>query len=253
MGKLLLRGLAVALVLSLTVHAWGQGQGNAKAIIEKGIIAQGGAKNLAKTLITRMQGKGNAFFGDQKIPFTIDVHQQLPGKLRTALKLDIQGMEIPVLQVVNGDKGWNQIMGMTTDADADSLAQSKVSLHAARVSALVPLVTEKGFKLTSLGESNINGKPALGVKVTSAGQKDISLYFDKDNGLLVKLTRPGVDPTSKNAVTQDEYYSDYKERDGVKQPSKIVVNHDGKKFMEATVTEITYPATIEEKMFTKPE
>ena len=67
------------------------------------------------------------------------------------------------------------------------------------------------------------------------------------------MTRPGVDPVSKDAVTQEEYYSDYKEKDGVKQPWKLLINHDGKKFMEAAVTEITYPATLPEKMFTKPE
>jgi len=250
MRKLLSRGLAVALVLGLTGTAWGQG--DAKAVIEKAITAQGGAKNLDKLKASRTQGKGTVSIMGQDFPFTIDLYQQMPDKVRTVLKLNINGMDVSIVQILNGDKGWAQIQGMTMDADADALGQMKASVYAARLSMLTPL-TGSGYTLTTLGESKVNGKAAVGVKVASAGQKDVSLYFDKDSGLLVKLTRPGVDPVGKKAVTQDEFYSDYKDFEGVKQPTKMVVHHDGNQFMVATLSQVSFVPMFEAKMFARPE
>jgi hypothetical protein len=253
MRKLLSRGLAVALVLGLLCHARAQGQGDAKAVIDKAIAAQGGAKNLDKLKMVVLKAKGTLLFGDLEVPFTADMRQQQPSQARSAFKLSLMGKELTVVQVLNGDKGWLQIEGMTTDADAQALATAKEELYSSRVQMLTPLLADKGFTLTALGESTINGKAALGVKVASAGQKDISLYFDKSSGLLIKLTRPGTDPLKKQAVTQDEYYSDYKEFDGVKMPTKMLVNQDGKKSMTVELNEITFPSSFDAKLFARPE
>lgn len=250
MMKLLSRGLAVALLLGLTGPAWAQG--DAKAVIEKAITASGGAKNLEKLKATRTQGKGTVSIMGQEFPFTIDLYQQMPDKARTVLKLNINGMDINIVQILNGDKGWAQIQGMTMDADADAIGQMKASAYAARLSTLTPL-QGGGFTLTGLGETDVKGKPAVGVKVASAGQKDVNMYFDKASGLLIKLTRPGVDPVGKKAVTQDEYYSDYKDFEGVKQPTKMVVHHDGNLFMSAELNQITIVPMFEAKMFARPE
>jgi hypothetical protein len=253
MRKLLLRGTPVALILGLAVHAWGQGAGDTKAIIEKAIAAQGGARNLEKMKAVRMQAKGTAYVMDMDFPFTIDASQQMPDKSRTVLKLTIMGNDVQIVEVLNGDKAWSQVAGTTKEAEAEDLAQMKFSQYTSRVQMLTPLLEDKQFTLTGLGESNINGKPAVGVKVAYPGQPDVKLYFDKDSSLLIKVTRPGREPINKGKVTQDEYYSAYKEFDGVKQPTKLLVNQDNKKFMEAEVTQLTFPGKFEDKVFTKPE
>lgn len=253
MRKLLSRGLIVALVLGLTYQAFGQGGGDAKAVIEKAVAAHGGAKNLDKLKLSRMKGKGTVTLGDMDLAFSIDVQQQLPGKSKTVLKLDVMGMDISIVQILNGEQGWLSLGDKTMDADADNLSQMKASQYVSRLSMLTPLLTDKGFTLTALGESKVNDKAVVGVKVASAGQKDVSLYFDKASGLLVKLTRPGVDPIGKQAVSQDEFFNDYKDFNGLKQPTKLLVHQDGKKFMVAEMSEMTFPATIDAKVFTKPE
>jgi hypothetical protein len=251
MHKLLSRALPVALVLGFTCHAGAEPGGDAKAVVEKSIAAQGGAKNLEKLKMTRMKGKGNLSVMGQELPFTVEMYQELPSRHRMVLKLNFMGTDIQNIVVFNGDKGWVKLQDDTKDADAAALDQLKAEMYAARVTTLIPL-TGPGFTLTSLGETSINGKAALGVKVASAGQKDISLYFDKSSGLLVKLSRPGVDPIGKAAVTLDQYFSDYKDYEGVKQPTKTVVNHDNKKFMEAELTEFTFPASLDAKLFERP-
>jgi len=168
MRKLLSRGLIVALVLGLTYQAFGQGAGDAKAIIEKAITAHGGAKNLDKLKATRMKGKGKVTIMDMDFPFTIDLQQQMPSQNKTVLKLNIMDKEISIVQVLNGDKGWTSVEGTTKDSEVDEITQMKASQYTARVSMLTPLL-EKGFTLTALGESKVNGKEVLGVKVVAAG------------------------------------------------------------------------------------
>jgi hypothetical protein len=250
-NKVLSPSLAVALLLGFAAPAWSQGD-NAKAVIEKAIEAQGGAKNLAKLKTTHEKAKGNVFIGGMQFGFKADIYQELPTKTRTELTIDAGGMEIAVIEVLNGDKGWSSVAGQTKDVDDKELAQMKEDLHASYVTSLTPLLADKGFELTTLGEAKVDGKAAVGVKVAYKGRKDIKVYFDKESNLLVKVSRPGQDPVDKHAVVQDEFYSNYKVVDGVKQPHRVVVNHDDKKFMEAEILQFEFPASIDAKMFARP-
>ena len=51
---------------------------------------------------------------------------------------------------------------------------------------LAPLVKDPGFKLDTVPDKDVDGKPAAGVKVVRDGKPTITLYFDKGTGLLAK-------------------------------------------------------------------
>ena len=51
---------------------------------------------------------------------------------------------------------------------------------------------------------------------------------------------------------QESYYSDFREVDGVTRPSKIVVNNDGKKFLDAEITDMEYVEAFDEGEFARP-
>ncbi len=191
MRKWLSHGSVAALLLGLAVHAWGQGAGNAKAVIDKAIVAHGGAKNLELLRRTRVQGKGSAFIMDREVPFTSDAYQDLPDRSRTVLTLTLKGVPVTVIQVQNGDKVWTSVSREVKEADEQEAAQVRFTQYTALVQMLTPLIQDKNFTLTSLGESNVKGKPALGINVAYPGKKDVQLYFDKDTFLLVKMTRRG--------------------------------------------------------------
>ena len=75
------------------------------------------------------------------------------------------------------------------------------------------LPTDKTAKLTAVGESKLNDRPIVGVKVVSKVFPEYTLYFDKANGLLVKAEFPmarGEDEAAKIATV---LYSDYREVD----------------------------------------
>ena len=46
-------------------------------------------------------------------------------------------------------------------------------MHLDRAIRLVPLIADKDFQLGALGESKIGGRPALGIKVLSKGQREL--------------------------------------------------------------------------------
>ena len=52
------------------------------------------------------------------------------------------------------------------------------------LSQVLPL-TDKTYPLTGAGEAKVNDRPAVGVKVTARGHRDVTLYFDKESGLLL--------------------------------------------------------------------
>ena len=53
-------------------------------------------------------------------------------------------------------------------------------------------------------------------------------------------------------VVQEHIYQDYQDVDGLKVAKKILTNHDGKKFLEAEITEVTFPKKLDKKEFEEP-
>jgi hypothetical protein len=114
----------------------------------------------------------------------------------------------------------------------------------------VPL-KDKAFTLAPLGEVNIDKRPALGVRVSSKGHRDVSLYFDKRTALLAK-TEARVKDDDGQEVTEETYSSDYQEVQGTKQAMKFTIKRDGKPYLEGEVTEYKLSESLDESMFAKP-
>jgi hypothetical protein len=160
------------------------------------------------------------------IEFTGNYAVDWPDKFRA----EIEGYAIIVL---NGDKGWMQTMGETKEMDAEQLAEQKETNYAGYVATLLPL-KDKAYTLTSLGEVKVGDRPALGVKVSSKGHRDVELYFDKDTNLLIKSqTRVKSREQEGKEMDQESLYADYKEVDGAKVPMKVTINREGKVYVES--------------------
>ena len=93
-------------------------------------------------------------------------------------------------------------------------------------------------------------RAAIGISVTHKDRKDISIYFDKDNGLPLKTEIRLTDPANKE-ITVEYLYSDYKDFDGIKHPGKVTIKADGKEFtME--LSELKAEETLDDSLFDKP-
>jgi RNA polymerase sigma factor (sigma-70 family) len=271
----LLKLLTIPLVLGglsgaagLIYHTWGteaaaQAQNNDKApkaaeaaqvraVIDKAIKAQGGAQNLAKQKIVRQKGTGRRFMEDSPdtLAFSWEQVTQQPDRLKNIQEMESDGQKMSMTMVLKGDRAWVSMSGQINDMDKEMTAGVKEDLYADRVSSLLPL-SGREYRLSLLAEVTLSGRPAVGVKVAAKGHRDIKLYFDRDSGLLVKREQRLTLPTG-GEVTQEEFFSDYKETDGLKVYRKQVTFLDGKKIAEMNTTEIRFLDKISDKEFDRP-
>ena len=76
----------------------------AKAIVEKAIEAQGGKEALAKYKASSSKVKGEMALFGLDIPFTGEIVSMEPDKIYSEIQAAVQGQQMAIVQVVNGDK-----------------------------------------------------------------------------------------------------------------------------------------------------
>jgi len=252
MRRLLILPLAFGILLGFAPRL--RAQDEARAIVDKAVKAMGGEEKLAKLrdMGATSKGKGTLHLLGG-IPFTMENAVQFPDKLKIVMDLSVNGMDITTIQVFNGEKFWLNVNGQSLDNlfDDKTLAEVKEQLYQERLVGLA-FLKDKNVELSPLGEVQLDGKPVVGVKIASKGHRDVNLWFDKETGLLTKIENRVVDIQTKEEKSQEKILSDYKDVDGYLRPSKVVINQDGKKFMDVEITDVKLVDKLEDSTFAKP-
>jgi hypothetical protein len=222
----------------------------AHALIEHAIKAHGGQERLEKLKADRVTLKGTMFVNEQKGTFTAETTVNVPSQFRNVTLVVLDTKTIKVVQILNGDKALVTLDGVPKDVVPSALTEMREILHLDRAVRLTPLLSDKAITLAALGDSKVHDKPVAGVKISEKGYADLKMYFDKDSGLLVK-TEHDLEESGKK-VTQEEYYSDFKDIGGYIRPTKLVAFRGGKKLMEAELVDAKYLDKVDEKIFAKP-
>lgn len=222
--------------------------------VGESIKAHGGDK-IEKYRAEVLKFDGKMMFQGQELPITGEHVVQLPGQMKSVIRLEVDGLKLEFVTVVNGDKGWRRTNGITSDMDANALAQSKDTLHAYRVARMTQIPNDREFKLVNKNiasnPSIIDGVRAWGIQVSYPKEKDVVLWIADKEKLLLKMERMQQNAEKKMFLVA-ESFSDYKEINGVQRPMKRIVFMDGKKSMESKATEIKLLEQIDEKEFAKP-
>lgn len=247
MRTLLIPALAAGLFLtSGTTRA----NDDVKAILEKALKAHGGKDKLAKEYAVRTKSKGTLeLMGG--IAFTSESAVQPPDKFKEVAQLEVMGQKVDVTVVFDGKKAWVSAAGMTMELDDKYVEEMKQGLHVMRLMRLV-FINDKSIEVAGLGEGKVEGRAAVGVKVSAKGYRDVNLYFDKETGLLTKIEGRGLDETSGQEVAEERIIQEYQEIDGLKVAKKVLINRDGKKYLEAEVLEVKATDKIDDNEFAKP-
>lgn len=239
---LLLAGL---LVLVVSGRARPGNNDDARVIVDRAIAAVGGADALARHNTATWTETGTYYGMGDGLPFRGKYAMVMPDRFR----MEVENV---FTMVYNRGKGWVTMGGKTKEMSAEELATHKNDHRAGWIAHLLPL-KDKAFTLTTLGEAKVDGRPALGVKVTRKDYPEVKLYFDKKSHLLVKSEFQTKAPEQKyKPVTSELYYSNYKEMDGAKVPTKLVMKRDGKLFVEAEVQNMKAAPKLDESLFSPP-
>ncbi len=179
----------------------------AESVIEKYINAIGGAAKL-KAVKDMTQVFGASIQG---MSMEMTRIQKTPNKNMVSIAV---GGNVMQKQVCDGTNASVTQMGQTKKIEGKELEKTLEKGVFFRELYL----KEKGVKLTSKGTETIDGVNYNKIEMeTAQGQKEIA-FFDVNTGLKMKE----VAMTEKGSVTVT--YSDYKETDGIKQPSKMTMS-----------------------------
>jgi hypothetical protein len=219
----------------------------ALALIDRAVKAHGGAEGLTKAQVSTRGSVGTQTQPGGDVSFTSDITQSLPDRVRMEIEVD---KRIKLLTVLDGDKGWAQSAGGSSfPLDRDRLKEMRGESYVWWLTTLVPLKTP-GLTLALAPEIKVDGKPALGVKVSGRGEPDAKLYFDQGTGLLVKVERRATE--AGVPVTKEYYFSDFRDFDGVKLAAKEVMTVNGKKWYEVKVLTYKFLPKAEDSAFARP-
>jgi outer membrane lipoprotein-sorting protein len=243
---------AVIALLATPLTARADDAADAKAIVEKAIKARGG--KLDEKLTGRTwKDKGNFTRSGLTVPYAAQWTFQAPDKYRFVFDVTFGDAKINLLVVVNGEKAWSKEGDKTEELTGDRLENSVNEAYEFWVASLTPLITNQGFTLAVAKGKDVDKKPTVGVKVTRGKHPEITLYFDKESGLLVKREMLVKDGAQKGkTVLSEAFFSEYKEAGGKKHFTKLKVVNDGNTTIESTLSDAKEVEKLDPKLFEKP-
>jgi hypothetical protein len=221
------------------------------AIIDKAIEASGGLEKLQKAKAQQFTGKGKMQMGDMALEYAAKYVTLAPNKFRFDLKMEFGGQKVELSVGTDGKKAWESGLGELRDMEKEKAEEFHHNVYVMNISRVYPL-KDKEFKLTTLGESKSGEMTLVGIKVAHASHRDVSLFFDKKSGLLIKSSCRIHDEFQNKEVTQEITFSGYHDKDGLKIFDKMTIQRDGKDFLTEEFSDQKVLEKIDEKQFNKP-
>jgi hypothetical protein len=220
---------------------------DAAALIDKAIKARGGADAIAKEKAAQWHSKGVVHIMGMKIEYEADYSFQAPGQIRFDLNFEVMNQKINLTAATDGKVCWEKMGDKANEMDKKKAEAFRDNVYGMYVSMALP-VKGKEYTLSVTGEEKVEGKPAVGVLVSRKGKPDVTLFFDKESGLLAKAQMQIWDEFTDQTVSQETIYLTYKD----KTAEKILIKRDGKTFLEEEMSNWKAFDKLDEKMFEKP-
>jgi len=224
----------------------------AKAVIDKAIMAMGGEGKLSRIKAFAAKGKGTVFFDGKDISFTFELKSQGIGQYRSAWQGEVDGNKFEGLTVLDGDKGSKKLDEDTKKLEGDELANEKRIAYIDVVPILMLPLKGKDFKVASAADEKVGDKTAATVLVTGPDGKDFTMSFDKETGLPIRLKGKLMDDQGKE-ITQDTTFEDYKGFDGIKVSTKFQTKRDGEQFVEVEGMDFKVLDKLDPDTFAEPK
>jgi photosynthetic reaction center cytochrome c subunit len=242
------------------------GEPEAQQIIDKYLNAIGGAQKLTaiKSYIAKGSSVGFGGFGGGA---DVTIYAKFPDQRTTDIEFKKETGRPSAVRAYDGHLGWIKTpLAVLTDyqltgAELDGArVDAQLAFPAQIKTALTRLVVSLPTSISDLpGPSSQTSKESgegLGkdrvvnvVQGTSPGGTLVTMYFDQQSGLLLRLLRYGKTPIGRIPTQVD--YSDYRDVGGTKMPFHLTFAWlDGRDAIQLSEVKTNVP--VDEKMFGRP-
>jgi hypothetical protein len=209
----------------------------ADAIFGKYLAAAGGADAVQKIKTRVQKGNIDAFGGH----FPIEVYSEAPERRLSVTHLQSG----PSVTAFNGEVGW-----LTTPGGVHRMSTAEGEAARIDASLYFPVKVRDMYQEYKVrpGEE-IAGRLTIQVEATAKGKPTMRLFFDQENGLLLRQIRYAETPLGKNPTQID--YADYRDADGVKVPYRWTLTRPGGWFT-IHIDQVQQNVPVDEKLFVPP-
>jgi len=218
----------------------------ADALVKNAINARGGAERLKAVEAQRITGTVS-FGPGAEGPMLVELKR--PNKLHMEVTIQDQ----TVVRVYDGHgSGW-MINPFAPDKGPVALSGNDLSNITDESDFDGPLVDyqAKGNSVESLGKDEVNGKPALKLKLTTKSGEVRTYYFDVATFLLLKWE--GIRKSAAQQAPVESFFSDYREVGGLKFPFEVDTDSPGSDYIQKlTIEKIELNPHIDDGRFAKP-
>lgn len=212
---------------------------DANKIAEQFVKAAGGSKALSKIQTLTIEGTFTNQVDGKSGTYTFDT--KLPNRYYTEILLG----DVNIIEAYNGKSAWHQ----TVSGEIGTLTgEEGAQLEAAGLYYNSRLLNPKKNKLllALVGHSEVRGKDALELEVSTTSGIKRQVYFDAQTHLILK------ESATVGGVAQEILYDDYRVVNGVKVPYKLEL-HRGEDVRQITVIHAAINATVGERVFDFPK
>jgi hypothetical protein len=230
------------------IVATGEGVPSANQVLDKYIDALGGAQRLSRlsSFVATGTSLGYEGLGGGG---SFQILAKAPDQRVVQIVFKDHPERGDSIRVFNGRNGWvKSPRGLLTEYE---LTGSE--LDGLRLDALMAFPGQIKQNLNNLRVGNpddINGKEVQVVQGTSAKGILVTMYFDKQSGLLVRMIRYSRSPVGRIPTQSD--YADYRDVGGIKFPFQYTYSWlDGKDAFK--LTDVKTNVAIDAAKFNKPQ
>ncbi|HSR54270.1 MAG TPA: hypothetical protein VLV83_25880 [Acidobacteriota bacterium] len=218
-------------------------------VVAKALEAQGGLAKLESIDTTRGTGKiilqGGALSGELRI------FNMRPNMIR--LEMDLMGSTM--VQAYDGENGWQMVpasFGGTGSAQDMGEQEERDFKMGADIDGLLIDYKEKGHEIELVGTEDMEGTEVYHLKITHANGRVVDQYFDTETGLMLKSVSKQYNPQMGQDLEMHQYFSDYKEVDGILFPHAIETKVMGQTAVQIAFEEFVVNPELDAGMFAKP-
>lgn len=231
-----------------TIQAGAVVMTNPKELLERAIKARGGEAMLRKQWSLSYKGNGRSAPSNVVSSYQFRTVTALPDRIRDEADYEDK---TKFVQVMNRDKGYVSINGVVKEMDSVNLRTIQESLYVSQLWTLLPLREER-FTLEPLPEQRKEGVIVQGFVVKCKDHSDVTLYFEKENNLLLLSKAKVIDPNLFIEHSQETYFTRYEPVEGLIFPTRWVIYNDGNKSMELNFEHLKFIDKMDDILFAKP-